>query len=129
MRPHLEVRSRRVGGATYQVPVEVRAERAVVEPRHARRVGVEEERVARERHGADARRRAVLRERDGRVQRAPRRRQLHRRSGGQQRGGRRVPARNCDVRRISTAEGKSCLSLLPFSRVEVKTTGGKKLLR
>ena len=25
--PHLEVRSRRVGGATYQVPVEVRAER------------------------------------------------------------------------------------------------------
>jgi small subunit ribosomal protein S7 len=28
VRPHLEVRSRRVGGATYQVPVEVRAERA-----------------------------------------------------------------------------------------------------
>ena len=27
VRPHLEVRSRRVGGATYQVPVEVRAER------------------------------------------------------------------------------------------------------
>ena len=26
--PHLEVRSRRVGGATYQVPVEVRPERA-----------------------------------------------------------------------------------------------------
>jgi len=26
-RPHLEVRSRRVGGATYQVPVEVRKER------------------------------------------------------------------------------------------------------
>ena len=28
IKPHLEVRSRRVGGATYQVPVEVRAERA-----------------------------------------------------------------------------------------------------
>ena len=28
VRPELEVRSRRVGGATYQVPVEVRAERA-----------------------------------------------------------------------------------------------------
>lgn len=28
IRPHLEVRSRRVGGATYQVPTEVRAERA-----------------------------------------------------------------------------------------------------
>ena len=28
IRPHLEVRSRRVGGATYQVPVEVRPERA-----------------------------------------------------------------------------------------------------
>ncbi len=28
VRPDLEVRSRRVGGATYQVPVEVRAERA-----------------------------------------------------------------------------------------------------
>ena len=27
VRPHLEVRSRRVGGATYQVPVEVRADR------------------------------------------------------------------------------------------------------
>ena len=29
VRPRLEVRSRRVGGATYQVPVEVRTERAV----------------------------------------------------------------------------------------------------
>ena len=28
VRPHLEVRSRRVGGATYQVPVEVKAKRA-----------------------------------------------------------------------------------------------------
>jgi small subunit ribosomal protein S7 len=28
VRPHLEVKSRRVGGATYQVPVEVRPERA-----------------------------------------------------------------------------------------------------
>ena len=28
VRPNLEVRSRRVGGATYQVPVEVRPERA-----------------------------------------------------------------------------------------------------
>jgi len=28
VRPHVEVRSRRVGGATYQVPVEVRNERA-----------------------------------------------------------------------------------------------------
>ena len=28
VKPHLEVRSRRVGGATYQVPVEVRADRA-----------------------------------------------------------------------------------------------------
>jgi small subunit ribosomal protein S7 len=28
VRPHLEVRSRRVGGATYQVPIEVRSERA-----------------------------------------------------------------------------------------------------
>src|SRR3546814_6656182 len=28
VRPHLEVQSRRVGGATYQVPVEVRPERA-----------------------------------------------------------------------------------------------------
>jgi len=28
VRPNLEVRSRRVGGATYQVPVEVRAERS-----------------------------------------------------------------------------------------------------
>lgn len=28
VRPHVEVRSRRVGGATYQVPVEVRSERA-----------------------------------------------------------------------------------------------------
>jgi small subunit ribosomal protein S7 len=28
VRPNLEVRSRRVGGATYQVPVEVRTERA-----------------------------------------------------------------------------------------------------
>ena len=28
-RPHLEVRSRRVGGATYQVPVEVRMERGI----------------------------------------------------------------------------------------------------
>ena len=27
MKPAVEVRSRRVGGATYQVPVEVRAER------------------------------------------------------------------------------------------------------
>ena len=29
VRPHLEVRSRRVGGATYQVPVEVRTDRGV----------------------------------------------------------------------------------------------------
>lgn len=29
VKPHLEVRSRRVGGATYQVPVEVRGERAL----------------------------------------------------------------------------------------------------
>ena len=29
VKPHLEVRSRRVGGATYQVPVEVRPERRV----------------------------------------------------------------------------------------------------
>ena len=29
VRPHLEVRSRRVGGATYQVPVEVRQDRGV----------------------------------------------------------------------------------------------------
>ncbi len=29
VRPHLEVRSRRVGGATYQVPVEVRPDRGV----------------------------------------------------------------------------------------------------
>ncbi len=28
VRPHIEVRSRRVGGATYQVPVEVRSDRA-----------------------------------------------------------------------------------------------------
>src|SRR5918911_1958423 len=28
VRPHVEVRSRRVGGATYQVPVEVRADRS-----------------------------------------------------------------------------------------------------
>lgn len=28
-RPHLEVKSRRVGGATYQVPVEVRSDRAM----------------------------------------------------------------------------------------------------
>ena len=28
-RPHLEVRSRRVGGATYQVPVEVRTDRGI----------------------------------------------------------------------------------------------------
>ncbi len=28
VKPHLEVRSRRVGGATYQVPMEVRSERA-----------------------------------------------------------------------------------------------------
>src|SRR5262245_26955296 len=28
VRPHLEVRSRRVGGATYQVPVEVRPDRS-----------------------------------------------------------------------------------------------------
>lgn len=28
VRPHVEVRSRRVGGATYQVPVEVKADRA-----------------------------------------------------------------------------------------------------
>jgi len=28
-RPHLEVKSRRVGGATYQVPVEVRSDRAL----------------------------------------------------------------------------------------------------
>ena len=28
-RPHLEVRSRRVGGATYQVPVEVRPDRGI----------------------------------------------------------------------------------------------------
>jgi len=28
VKPHVEVRSRRVGGATYQVPVEVRPERA-----------------------------------------------------------------------------------------------------
>lgn len=29
VRPHLEVRSRRVGGATYQVPVEVRPDRGI----------------------------------------------------------------------------------------------------
>jgi small subunit ribosomal protein S7 len=29
VRPHLEVRSRRVGGATYQVPVEVRQDRGI----------------------------------------------------------------------------------------------------
>ena len=29
VKPRLEVRSRRVGGATYQVPVEVRSERSV----------------------------------------------------------------------------------------------------
>ena len=29
VRPHIEVRSRRVGGATYQVPIEVRKERGV----------------------------------------------------------------------------------------------------
>ena len=29
VRPHLEVRSRRVGGATYQVPVDVRPDRGV----------------------------------------------------------------------------------------------------
>ncbi len=28
VKPHIEVRSRRVGGATYQVPIEVRSERA-----------------------------------------------------------------------------------------------------
>ena len=28
VKPHLEVRSRRVGGATYQVPIEVRSDRA-----------------------------------------------------------------------------------------------------
>jgi small subunit ribosomal protein S7 len=28
IRPHIEVRSRRVGGATYQIPIEVRSERA-----------------------------------------------------------------------------------------------------
>ncbi len=28
VRPHIEVRSRRVGGATYQIPIEVRSERA-----------------------------------------------------------------------------------------------------
>src|SRR3546814_14267690 len=28
VKPHLEVRSRRVGGATYQVPIEVRTDRA-----------------------------------------------------------------------------------------------------
>ena len=28
IKPHLEVRSRRVGGATYQVPIDVRADRA-----------------------------------------------------------------------------------------------------
>jgi small subunit ribosomal protein S7 len=28
VRPHIEVRSRRVGGATYQIPIEVRADRA-----------------------------------------------------------------------------------------------------
>jgi len=29
VRPHIEVRSRRVGGATYQVPVEVRTDRGI----------------------------------------------------------------------------------------------------
>jgi small subunit ribosomal protein S7 len=29
VKPHVEVRSRRVGGATYQVPVEVRANRSL----------------------------------------------------------------------------------------------------
>ena len=29
VKPHLEVRSRRIGGATYQVPVEVRGERPI----------------------------------------------------------------------------------------------------
>lgn len=29
VRPHLEVRSRRVGGATYQVPVDVRPDRGI----------------------------------------------------------------------------------------------------
>lgn len=29
VKPHLEVRSRRIGGATYQVPVEVRGERSI----------------------------------------------------------------------------------------------------
>ena len=28
IRPHIEVRSRRVGGATYQIPIEVRSDRA-----------------------------------------------------------------------------------------------------
>ncbi len=28
VRPHIEVRSRRVGGATYQIPIEVRSDRA-----------------------------------------------------------------------------------------------------
>ncbi len=58
IKPQLEVRSRRVGGATYQVPVEVRSERAqalafrwLIQAARTRPENTMEERLSRELHG------------------------------------------------------------------------------
>ncbi|MDG2270144.1 MAG: 30S ribosomal protein S7, partial [Alphaproteobacteria bacterium] len=55
IKPQLEVRSRRVGGATYQVPVEVRSERAqalafrwLIQAARGRPENTMEERLSRE---------------------------------------------------------------------------------
>jgi small subunit ribosomal protein S7 len=71
VRPHIEVRSRRVGGATYQVPVEVRTERAqalairwLIASARARSEQTMVARLARELQDAAANRGAAVKKRE-----------------------------------------------------------------
>jgi len=71
VKPNLEVRSRRVGGATYQVPVEVRPERAqslsfrwLIEASRKRAEKTMIERLSAELMDAAARRGATVKKRD-----------------------------------------------------------------
>ncbi len=71
VKPSVEVRSRRVGGATYQVPVEVRAERRqalairwIVEIAHARGEKTMTERLAAELLDAASNRGAAVKKRE-----------------------------------------------------------------
>ncbi|MDD4617431.1 MAG: 30S ribosomal protein S7 [Alphaproteobacteria bacterium] len=71
VRPHLEVRSRRVGGATYQVPVEVRKDRGealamrwIISAARARGEHTMEDRLAAEIQAAANQNGAAIKERE-----------------------------------------------------------------